>query len=97
MAIDWSRVAGEHVRRAAETLAPKVGRSRKKNGLFVIVDGQYYPAKQVLRIAYSLASGIPQAAVPKFSSGDASMRILRKLGFVAERVNASDGPSTPSV
>jgi hypothetical protein len=91
VAIDWSKVKQEHVVWAAQSLSRQQTSQRQKHfGLFVVVGGVRLPAKQVLRFAYSSASKISLESVPKFSSGDATMTLLQRLGFSVERVTRTD-------
>jgi hypothetical protein len=46
------------------------------------------PAKEVLRIAYRIANGLPENAALRFSSGDATLRLLSHLGFNVERLGS---------
>jgi hypothetical protein len=94
VALDWSIIKPEHVTKAAELISAKLQhREPKSKGLLVEVRGNTLPAKGVLRLAYSLAHGIPVDAVPKFASGDGTLRILEELGFKVGRVPASSTPA----
>lgn len=90
MALDWSTVKPEHVARACELLAagqhiPRV----QAKGLFVVFGHENLPAKQVMRLAYCLANNMPLNATPKFASGEATLNLLRGLGFSVTRSNPS--------
>ena len=88
MALNWKSVTAEHVRTALK----QVGASRigNRTSRLVIVDAdRSLPAKEVLRVAYLLANKLPADAKIKFSSGDGTLRVLRDLGFHAERIEAA--------
>jgi hypothetical protein len=91
VALNWKSVTAEHVREAMQ----HVGASKaKKNGMsrLVLIDGsRMYSAKEVLRVAYRLANKLPRDSVVKFSSGDGTLNVLRKLGFVAKRLTTESG------
>jgi hypothetical protein len=94
VALDWSVVKPEHVTKAGELLVAQLGsRQPKTTGLLVVVGDSALPAKGVLRLAYSLANGIPVDSVPKFASGDGTLKVLEKLGFRVKRVPASTAPN----
>jgi hypothetical protein len=88
--LNWKSISADHVRAALK----QVGTSRTGNrtsGL-VIVDGdRSLPAKEVLRVAYLLANKLPPDAKVKFSSGDGTLKVLRDLGFHAERIEVAKG------
>jgi hypothetical protein len=84
VALNWNSVTADHVRAAIKQVSGSKT-TNKESGL-VIVDGdRTLPAKEVLRIAYRLANRLPSDASLKFSSGDGTLHVLAKLGFVAER------------
>jgi hypothetical protein len=84
MALNWSTVKSEHVETSFDVLK---GRAKlmKHRGLVVRHQGLVLPAKEVLRVAYRLANGLPDNAEVKFSSGDSMLNKLRRLGFDVER------------
>lgn len=84
MALDWETVKAEHVQAACERLARTWARPEMA-GLVVWFDDQALPAKQVLKVAYRIANGLPEDAEVKFSSGDTMLGRLNRLGFRAER------------
>src|SRR5687768_4849779 len=87
MALKWNTVRPEHVRSACERVA--AGKPRKNiSGLVVWHNEQALPAKEVLRIAYRLANDLADDEEIKFSSGDATLRLLVTLGFSAERIGS---------
>ena len=47
---------------------------------------KHLPAKAVLRLAYCLANNIRSEERLKFASGENSIKLLRSLGFQAERL-----------
>jgi hypothetical protein len=83
--LDWTRVKADHVAKAVDILKHQATKGRE-TGLFLLVGGQRLPAKQVLRIAYSIASGVSVEDVPKFSSGEGSVKLLESLGFGVQRI-----------
>ena len=95
MALNWKSVTAEHVREAMQ----HVGASKAKNGTsrLVLIDGsRTYSAKEVLRVAYRLANKLPRDSVVKFSSGDGTLNVLRKLGFDAKRLTTESGAAGAS-
>ena len=56
------------------------------SGLVVWHNQQPLPAKEVVRVAYRLANNLPPSQEVRFSSGDATIRLLESLGFQAERI-----------
>jgi len=89
MALNWSSVKPEHVSAAFELLADKGTLIGKRSGLVVRQRGAVLPAKEVLRVAYRLANALPEKTEVKFSSGDGTLNILRKLGFDVDRIPRS--------
>ena len=93
MALDWSTVTPEHATKACDLLLkdPK-NASGRATGLFVVIDGQRLPAKRVLRLAYALANKLSPESVPRFASGEGTLKALQRLGLTVERI-ASDKPA----
>ena len=88
MALNWKSVTVEHVRAALK----QVGTSKTGNrtsGLVIIDANRSLPAKEVLRTAYLLANKMPADTKIKFSSGDGTLKVLRDLGFHAERIEVA--------
>lgn len=86
MALDWNKVTPEHVRRALDFV--QAGARPVRNaakGLVVRHGDVTLPAKQVLRVAYCLAAGLPTESNVKFTSGDGTLKLLQSLGFDAFR------------
>jgi hypothetical protein len=88
MPLEWSAVTATHVQQACDLVAVRQGVSDRNAGLVVFADGRRLPAKAILREAYRLAKGMPPDAVVTFASGEATLNVLRKLGFRAERVGS---------
>lgn len=89
MAIDWKIVRAEHVARACDLVAQ--GSHRKPTrGLFVVHKDTLLPAKEVARVAYLEASGKGPDTELRFASGEATLNLLRRLGFHVERVGTSN-------
>jgi hypothetical protein len=87
MGIDWGVVRAEHVNRACELCASGAAAARlRSKALVVRYQDRELPAKAVLQHAYRLAKGLPMDSEVRFASGDATLNLLRKLGFHAERV-----------
>src|SRR5262249_10855150 len=83
MGLNWTSVKADHVTQACEMLLHSaVPRSR----LVVTYRGKHLPAKAVLRLAYCLANNIRPEEQLKFASGENSIKLLRPLGFQAERL-----------
>lgn len=98
MAIDWSIIGREHVIKACDLLLKGKERSpTKAKGLFVVIEGQQLPAKQVVRLAYCLASKLSVESAPKFSSGEGTVKLLQRLGFAVDRISPTKPPQPPSV
>jgi hypothetical protein len=95
MGLNWNAVRAEHVTKACEHLigAGHVSRARAK-GLVVIFKGASLPAKEVLRVAYLFATGLPPESKLKFTSGQGTIDRLKALGFVADRLDS--GPAQPA-
>lgn len=92
MALKWNTVRAEHVRSACERVA--AGKARENiSGIVVWHNERALPAKEVLRIAYRLANGLADDQEVKFSSGDATLRLLVTLGFHAERIGSKRAPT----
>lgn len=91
MPIEWSAITASHVQRACESVAACRQSSDRTIGLVVYAGDRPLPAKEVLREAYRLAKGLAPDAEVNFASGEATLNVLRKLGFRAERLS-SRGP-----
>ena len=63
-----------------------VPRSKLGSNLIVTHRGKHLPAKAVLRLAYCFANNIRPEEQLKFASGENSIKLLRSLGFQAERL-----------
>ena len=89
MALNWNAVRAEHVTRACEHLigAGHVSRAKAK-GLIVTFKGASLPAKEVLRVAYLFANGLPPDGKLKFTSGQGTIDRLTALGFSADRLGS---------
>jgi hypothetical protein len=90
MGLNWKSVEAAHVTQACEDLLKSAGPGAKPRGLIVTYKGKQLPAKIVLRMAYRLANNIPSETKLKFSSGEASLQLLRSLRFQAERLQNTD-------
>ena len=86
MALDWRVITATHVQQACEAVAREAGHGGRTRGLVVFAGDRTLPAKEILREAYRLAKGLPTGAEIKFSSGEATLNVLRRLGFRAERL-----------
>jgi len=90
MALDWKRITAEHVRRACEEVHHRATTANGASRGLVVRHGEStLPAKQVLRVAYCLASGLPTDTAVKFTSGDGTLKLLQSLGFEAFRVGGA--------
>jgi hypothetical protein len=87
MALNWSSVKPEHVRAAIDFVTHRSNQTRQR-GLLLRYQGVALPAKEVLRVAYRLANGLPESAEVRFSSGDGTLNKLRALGFDVDRVTS---------
>ena len=90
MALNWSSVRAEHVAKACELIQSGVHRPRApaKGIVFTYLEAEI-PAKHALRLAYCIANGMPLGSEIKFASGDGTIKLLRSLGFSAERIAPS--------
>jgi L-aminopeptidase/D-esterase-like protein len=88
VSLNWDSVSAKHIERACEQLAAQ-GKD-KRTGLVVVFRDHALPAKDVVRLAYRHANGLADSVQLKFSSGDGTLAMLRKLGFTAERRIPSD-------
>src|SRR5262245_15917649 len=87
MGLNWTSVKADHVTQACEMLLHSaVPRSKLGSSLVVTYRGKHLPAKAVLRLAYCLANNIRSEEQLKFASGENSIKLLRSLGFQAERL-----------
>lgn len=85
MPLDWKSVTAEHVRQASQSIVAHGGTARRK-GLVVFIGDHRLSAKDTLREAYRLAQGLQSDAEVNFASGEATLNVLRRLGFRAERL-----------
>jgi hypothetical protein len=85
MALNWKSISADHVRAALKQVS--TSRSVNRTSGLVIFDGERsLPAKEVLRAAYLIAHKLPADSNIKFSSGDGTLKVLRDLGFHADRI-----------
>jgi hypothetical protein len=96
MALDWKSVKREHVEKACNEVAATA--TSKRTARIVLWHAQQpLPAKEVMRVAYRLANALPAGAELRFSSGDATINVLQRLGFQVERLpKARSGPPAKS-
>jgi hypothetical protein len=86
MKLDWKTVRSEHVQRACEFLLRSERGSRARaTGLFILIENERIPAKHALRLAYCYANNLPVETDVNFASGEATLNVLRRLGFTVER------------
>lgn len=88
MAIEWSAITAGHVQQAFESIAARHPNADRSTGLVVYSGERRLPAKEILREAYRLAKGLAPEAEINFASGEATLNVLRKLGFRAERLSS---------
>lgn len=88
MAIEWNVVTAQHVREACDALAARGHTRDRDTGLVGYAGDRRLPAKEVLREAYRRAKGLEPDADVHFASGEATLNVLRKLRFRAERLGA---------
>jgi hypothetical protein len=86
MAIEWSSVTATHVRQACDSVVARDLTRDRDTGLVIFAGERRLPAKEILREAYRLAKGLAPDAQVNFASGEATLNVLRKLGFRAERL-----------
>jgi hypothetical protein len=86
VSMNWDTIRSEHVEKACALVASGDQRPRAgAKGLFILHDGQRLPAKHIQRLAYLLANGLSLDTSLKFSSGEGTIKLFRKLGFQVER------------
>jgi hypothetical protein len=85
MKLDWNTVTREHAAKACELISQNIGEMQKVKGLFVVFRGSRLPAKNVARVAYCLAHGLPLDASIKFASGEGTLKRLQELGLEVGR------------
>jgi hypothetical protein len=85
MRLNWTSVTAHHVKQACDALHNSGSQKPRLGGLVVDYRGKQLPAKAVLRLAYCLANKIDAQTPFKFASGEGSLKLLRALGFQAER------------
>ena len=73
-------------RSPSSTMAISASARSKSGSLIVTYRGKDLPAKAVLRLAYCLANNIPPDTNLKFASGEGSIKLLRLLGFQAQKL-----------
>jgi hypothetical protein len=85
MGLNWKSVKREHIEKACIQVA---GAHISKRAARIVLwhAEQPLPAKEVMRVAYRLANALPADAELRFSSGDATIHVLQRLGFQAERL-----------
>lgn len=89
MALNWKSVTAEHVRQACAEVASVA--PHRHATIVVWHDEHALPAKGVMRVAYRIANRLPRDAEVRFSSGDAILNVLHRLGFRAERLSDAQG------
>jgi hypothetical protein len=90
MGLNWTSVKAHHVSQACELLAGSASRRAKVGGLVITYQGKQLPAKAVLRVAYCIANNLHSETPLKFASGEGSIKLLRSLGFQAQRLQTDD-------
>lgn len=90
MALNWKTVKAEHITQACEVLLKQGGGRTAAKGIFIPYGGKRLPAKYATRLAYCLANGLPLDTKLKFSSGDGTVNLLRRLGFTVEHLGANE-------
>ena len=91
MPIEWSAITATHIRQACEIVAASAKAEDRNGGLVVFVGDRKLSAKEILREAYRLAKGLAPDAEINFASGEATLNLLRRLGFRAERLSSPSG------
>lgn len=91
MTIEWRVITATHVEQACESVAARSRHTDRDKGLVVFAGGRRLPAKEIVREAYRLAKGLSPDAEIRFASGEATLNVLRRLGFRAERLSSRAG------
>lgn len=90
--MNWKLVQREHVQQAAELIRTgRLAKPARSRGLFVLVNGERLPAKDVARAAYLLAMGKPADTHLDFASGQTTLDMFDRLGFQVERLSLKRG------
>jgi hypothetical protein len=96
MSIEWKVVNSMHVQKACEAVGARDSVLDRSTRLVVFAGERRLSAKEVLREAYRLATGLAANAEIKFASGESTLSLLRKLGFRAERLSSRKGRDSKS-
>lgn len=91
MALDWSTVTAAHVEQACAMIRERPRFREKTAGLILYHGAHQFSAKEVLGEAYRVANALPTESTLRFSSGEPTLRVLRRLGFRADRVAVVEG------
>jgi hypothetical protein len=90
MSLNWENVRAADVEKACSLIETGDLPPRPARGIFVWYKGQRLPAKHVLKLAYCIANRLPLDSRLKFASGEGTLKLLRRLGFEADRWGSSD-------
>jgi len=93
MTIDWDSITASDIRKACEEAVATGGKADRDKGLVIYAGERRLPAKGIVREAYRLANGLDPSAKIDFASGEATLNLLRRLGFRAERLSSRRGSS----
>lgn len=93
MAINWSTVTAAHVEQACAIVRGRPRFREKTVGLILYHGAHQFSAKEVLSEAYRVANGLPTGSTLRFASGEPTLRVLRRLGFRADRLPAAEKPA----
>src|SRR5436190_1046952 len=97
MAIDWSNVTPDHIRKACELFDTGVASPRRMaRNTFLLFNGRRYPAKFIRGLAYRLATGVELDPSRDYSAGMETVSFLSALGFVTEHESQAFGSASIS-
>lgn len=88
MAMDWRAITESDVRKACEIVEKQVLGHDRSAGLVIYAGERRLPVNEVLCQAYRSAKGLSSGVKVEFASGEASLNVLRRLGFRVERLGA---------
>jgi hypothetical protein len=96
MAIEWSRVTPEDVRRACQMYDSGAAQpKRPARSTFLLFNDKTYPAKFIRGLAYRLATGVELDPNVDYSGGMETVRFFQGLGLTTQHAPAQPVPPPP--
>lgn len=84
MAINWSIIDGNHVRKACQLYGKTVPKNRKSKNTFLVWDGEKYDAKFIRGMAYQIASKTKLDHNIEYSGGMETVNFFTSRGFAVK-------------